>query len=302
MAYLFMFMAAGYALIKLKAVPDSSAGVLSKLELVLLIPCLVFSAFSESFTTESLVPAARLITACVVMLVITVPVSFFIGRRLSGEGFTRRIITYALMMPNYGYMGRAVVQAIFPEIFAEYLQFCIPADILLYGWAIPVLLSVKEESAKRGVKDILKGSLNAITVGMVLGMAAGLTGLKLPAFIKTAVGTCGDFSSPIAMLLTGMCFAQMDLKSCFSDKRVYLVTALRLAVFPLIAFGICRVLSVERTAAMCLVLFIANPGGLSEVTVPKAYGVDTPEGIGIVFSSHILGCITIPLVCMLLTV
>ena len=57
---LFLFIFAGYILVKLKVLPKNSSEVLSKLENNLFIPCLVLGTFSSNFTPEKIGTAWKL--------------------------------------------------------------------------------------------------------------------------------------------------------------------------------------------------------------------------------------------------
>ena len=103
------------------------------------------------------------------------------------------------------------------------------------------------------------------------------------------------------MLLTGMTIAQFNLKEVLSIKSVYLVTALRLLVYPLLFIGAMMLINMDATFATCAVCALAMPLGLNTIIVPSALGKDTKVASGMALVSHILACVTIPLVFALFT-
>ena len=64
MAFLFLFMAAGFLLGKMKIMPAGSENILSKLENYLFMPALVMNTFITSFTVESLATSWKLLLFC----------------------------------------------------------------------------------------------------------------------------------------------------------------------------------------------------------------------------------------------
>ena len=102
--------------------------------------------------------------------------------------------------------------------------------------------------------------------------------------------------SPIAMLLTGMTIARIDLKKTFTNVPVYLASLVRLVALPLAAIGVLTVLKLEYGLALCVVCNLAMPLGLSPVVVPAAYGRDTSDAAGMALISHLLSCVSIPAV------
>ena len=136
--------------------------------------------------------------------------------------------------------------------------------------------------------------------GMLLGVLIGLTNMPVPQFIRSAVAAAGSCMSPVAMLLTGMTIAQFNLREVLRIKGVYLVTALRLIVFPLLFLGVMVLIPMPEVFATCAICSLAMPLGLNTIIIPSALGKDTKVASGMALVSHILSCLTIPVVFMIL--
>ncbi len=299
MAFLFSLIILGYVLVRGKILDGSAAGILSKLENWLFVPALVMGTFISKFTPEVLKPASRLILFSFAIIIVMIPVSILISRLLAKDRDKRNVYIYGLVFSNFGFMGNAVVSALYPEIFFEYLVFSIPLWIMIYMWGVPVLLMPSEGSDK-GIKARLKNFVNPMFICMIIGMVIGLTGLKLPAWSMNVINTCGDCMSPVAMLLTGMTIAKIDIKKVLTDASIYLVTGIRLILIPLAAIGIFCLLPISNVIFICAVCSLAMPLGLTTVVIPAAYGKDTTTASGMALISHFLSCITIPLVFLLM--
>lgn len=110
--------------------------------------------------------------------------------------------------------------------------------------------------------------------------------------------------SPIAMIMTGITFAFIDIKKVLSDISIYIVTALRLVVYPLVFGGIAwlvnrYVIAFDSTIFNCFVITLAMPLGLNTIVIPAAYGRDTSIPAGMALVSHSLSIATIPLIMMI---
>ena len=135
-------------------------------------------------------------------------------------------------------------------------------------------------------------------VGMVIGMVVGALALPIPAFLSSAITSLGNCMSPVAMLLTGMTIAQIDLRVTLQDRSVYAVSILRLLVIPTVALALLLMIPMEYSLALCMICALAMPLGLSTIVVPGAYGKDTSVAAGMALISHLLSCGTIPLIFM----
>ena len=296
MGFLFLLIVIGYVAARFRVVPETTSGILSKLENWIFIPALVFGTFVKQFTVESIGTSWQFLTGGFVVVGLSIPISILCARFCAKDRYTRNIYTYGLSFPNFGFMGNAVVSALFPAVFADYLIFVLPFWMLIYLWGVPKLLIPSDQSAKKSVLASLKPLLNPMFVAMAVGMVLGLISPPIPAFLDKAVTTLGDCMSPIAMLLTGMTVAKIDLKKTFCNGSIYLASGLRLVILPLVFVGLLTLIPLPEPLAVCIVCAVSMPLGLNTIVVPGAYGLDTSTAAGMALVSHLLSCITIPLI------
>lgn len=303
MAFLFILIALGYLLSKLRLIPQSSETVLSKLENYLFVPCLILGTFLSNFTVEKLSSAGLLLLCSIALFAAVLPFAFLFSRLCAKDSYTRSIYMYGLAFSNFGFMGNAVVQAVFPDIFLEYLIFTIVLWTAIYAWGVPMLL-MGDDAAGKSIKGALKRFLNPMFICMLIGMMLGVSGLgaKLPSFATSVINTAGDCMSPVAMLLTGITLAKIKLGDVLKIKSIYAITAVRLVLLPLLFLLFVFLIPTELsdTFVICGLCTLAMPLGLNTIVIPAAYGKDTTVASGMALISHTLSCITIPLVFMLL--
>lgn len=293
-AFLFSFIVIGYILSRWKFVPENAQAVLSKLENCVFIPALVLNTFMTNFTVEKIGTASELLLTSLLLAIFSIGLSLVCVRFCSKDPYERKIYTYGLCFSNFGFMGNAVVSALFPDVFMEYLIFTLPLWTLIYLWGVPTLLI--GDSGKQSFAQRMKNFVNPMFVCTILGIVIGLLNIPIPSFIGATISAAGDCMSPIAMLLTGMTIAQFDLKEVLSVKSVYLVSVLRLIVFPLLFLGAMLIIPMKQTFAICAICSLAMPLGLNTIIVPSALGKDTKVASGMALVSHVLACVTIPLV------
>ena len=299
MLVLFSYILLGYVVARLKAVPDNSATVLSKLENNLFVPALVLGTFAGNFRMEKLSAAWQLFAVsfliCFVMMLLAVVVS----RCCSKDAYIRKIYTYGLAFSNFGFMGNAVVNAVFPEMFLDYLIFTMPLWTMIYLWGVPCLL-IPAEEGKQTLKTRLKSFANPMFAAMILGMVIGLCNIQLPAFMTEVITVTGNCMSPVAMILTGITIAKMDVKKVLSIKSMYVVSLVRLILFPMLFIGLFFFVSLPENIVVCAICSLAMPLGLNTIVIPGGYGKDTSVAAGMTLISHLLSAVTIPCIFYLL--
>ena len=318
MVYLVAFILIGYLLARFGAIKTEAAGMLSKLENIVFIPALMISTFMSDFSVSELKSSWKLVLFSIAIEMVFLPLSLWVGRKCSKDPSEQKILAYGLAFSNFGYMGHAVVQAIFAQYFREYVLFTLPLYVIIYVWAVPALLMPNEQ--KQGWKKKVAAVFNGKVIGMLVGMAIGLlrssftdliplvaeggvpdtVGAALINSVFSVIKTAGDCMSPVAMLLMGITIASIDLSKVFRAWDIYLVTFLRLAVYPLVGFGILVFLDIPDVYKLCAVCALAMPLGLSNVVIPAAYGMDTTKAAAMALVSHLISIATIPLMFMLL--
>lgn len=301
MALLFTFIVIGYILSKFKIVPENAGAVLSKLENTVFTPASILGTFMVGFTVSKLTSAWQFLAGGITLIAISVPIAFLVSKLTSKDSYVRKIYTYGLIFANFGFMGNAVVQNVYGnEIYMNYLIFVIPLWVGIYAWAVPTLLIPKGEGG--GLKNRLKNIFNPMLVATIVGMIIGVSGIKIPGFITSAISSLGSCMSPVAMLLTGMAIAKINMKESFTDLGIYTVSAVRLIAIPLLFIGIAYFLPIPYDIKLCAVCAGSMPLGLSTIVIPQAYGLDTKKASGMALISHILSCITIPIIFMIFDV
>jgi len=298
MGYLLTLIAIGFILTRLGVLKKDSAAMLSKMENNIFIPALILSTFMENFTVERLTFARQYAIAGIFLAMFAVPLGIIIAKLLPGDDDLKKINTYSLVFSNFGFMGNTVVQALFPEVFMEYLILTLPFWVLIYVWAVPYLL-VPASGSKGGFLQRMKALVNPMFIFMLIGMALGLLQPPVPGFLSQVLTTLGSCMSPIAMLLTGITIASISIRAIITNVSIYGISLIRLVALPLAGIGILCLIPIPTSISLCIVCFLAMPLGLNTVVIPAAYGKDTTAAAGMALISHVLSCGTIPLVFML---
>lgn len=309
MIFLFTLIVIGFVLSKWNFIPKDSAKTISKLENILFVPALVMYTFINNCTIEVLSSIWKLLILAFVMAFLMIGVSIFVAKLCFKEEFLQKIATYGLSFSNFGFMGNAIMNAIFPEIFFEYTVFTLPFWFMIYLWGVPVLLMPREETdGKVKFASRLKSFCNPMLIAMLIGLILGLSGLgtKLPAGILSVIKVSGDCMSPLAMLLTGIAIGQADVLALIKKWRIYFTSFIRLVVYPLLILLILMLLPQNSfftsTFFKCAMCMAAMPMGLTAIVVPAAYGKDTSDAAGLALISHLFSVGTIPVMFMLLDV
>ena len=294
MLVLFTFMALGYFLNFKGILPLNTSLALSRLETNVLVPCLVFNTFFKYCTVENISEKWLYIVYGTAITIVSILIAVFLSKLFSKDGYLRKIYTYSFAVANFSFMGNAVVLGIFGEdVLFDYMIFTLPLCLYVYSYGTA---SLKPDSDN---KLSIKMFMNPICLSMLFGGVAGLVGLPIPKFLVTAISSAGACMSPLAMMLTGFVVANLSIKRLASFKRIYLASALRLIILPLLFVAVLKLLKTDSSVIMLTLCATAMPLGLNTVVFPAAYGGDTTPGASMALISHLMSIITIPVMFML---
>ena len=294
-AFLFGFIVIGFILVKIKVLPENSAAVLSKLENTIFIPALVMGTFIENFTLERIGTTWKLLSVSFIIAFITIPFAILVSNLVTKDKYIQKIYTYGLSFSNFGFMGNAVASSLFPDVFFEYLIFTLPLWMLIYIWGVPRLL-IADSGKKHTFTESMKSFVNPMFIAMLIGMLIGLSRINLPEWAMSLINVSGDCMSPIAMILTGVVVSSISLKKTFLNVRIYIVSIIRLIIMPALFVSVASFFKIPETTYICALCSLAMPLGLNTIVIPSAFGKDTTVAAGMAVISHLLSCITIPLI------
>ena len=268
---LFVFALAGYVISKLGLIKAENAGILSALLVNVFLPCKVFQSFASNVTIQVMTEKYSFILISAAILLVTVIIATVISRLLAKNKYEGRVLKYSMTIANLGYMGYTLVEALYGEIaLFNMMVYAIPINLYIYTGGYCLLLKKKLS---------FKKLVNPVTVAMILGCVAGLTGIKLPDLALEILVQGGSCMGPVSMLLAGIVVSEFNFKELILNRNVWIVSAIRLIVVPVAVWAVLKPFcGIE--VIMPAVLVTCMPCGLNGVVFPKLIGEDCKEQHG----------------------
>ena len=300
MLVMFLCIAVGFLLRKFHLTPDNTASVLSKLELYVFLPAQILVTFLNYCTVETLQVQYRTVLYGALAVGLEIVIGLLVARFFSKEKTERNIYLYNLIIANMGFLGNAIVPQIMgQEALYSYLLFCLPFNIVLYTWAINLLIPPEKLEKKSIWKKLAHPTLIAMAIGILLGLSGA--GKVLPGFVSTTLTNLSGCMGPVAMLLTGFVIGGYKIGDLLRSGKVYIISFIRLLVLPCVAVAVLMLLGSGKEIALLAMFGCGAALGLNTVVVPAAYDGDTRPGAAMAMISHIGAVVTIPLLYALLT-
>ena len=279
----------GFFLKKSRIITNEIQAGLSSLLLNAILPVSVLGS-ADAEATPEMVHAllwATLISACYYVA------AFFMAKLLTCRipmGKQKQNIFVAMnMFANVGFIGMPLCSALFgKEGFLIAVIYNLVYQIFLVFVGIPMMKPGKGVSW-----DMLKDPLLIMSMA---ALAIFASPFRLPPIIQEVCDDIGSMMVPVSMIIIGSDLANQKLSQIFQDSTAYIVSAMRLIVYPLAMYGILKIIAMPNTVFMPMVLLTALPSGSLNVILAKEYDCEPDFASRTVILSMILMIVTLPLV------
>ena len=262
-------MAVGFLLRRARVLGKEAERVITDLVLCVVLPCNIFNSFLSGGGDAV---AADYIAVLLISIGIQV-LSMLYGRfAFPKEAPDRRCnLAYAMICSNAGFLGNAVTEGVFgPMGLVLTSIYLIPQRVMMWSEGLAIY------SGKANMRDVVKKVLtHPCVIACILGLAAMILKIPVPALIQTPIQSIGRCNTPLTMMMIGMILSEIDLKRLV-DKTILRFTVHRLVLMPLIVYLACLLLPVGKTVAGVSVLLAAMPAGATTTMLSSKYGRD-PE-------------------------
>lgn len=236
---LFLMMFFGWMIAKEGILKPSDAKILSMLIVYILLPCTIVNAFQIKFaddTAGNFLLAAR---SALIIHVLLFACVFVCDKLLHLNNVEKASIIYS----NAGNLIIPLVTAILGEEWVIYASAFMAVQLFII-WTHGK--SLMEGRKNMDLKAIFA---NVNLIACVVGLSLLLFRNQLPELIQTTIKSLGSTVGPISMLMLGMILAGLDVKAMAKDKRVWLISLVKMIATPLIV-----VLIMKDMLPMCYYL------------------------------------------------
>lgn len=265
-----------------------------RLTYYLLFPALLIHSLSQASLSggESL----RIVLAVLVLLVVVSSICLLLKKPLR-VGFAVYTSFYQGSMRFNTFVALACTAAL---VSTEGLV----VAAIIAAVMIPTLnvLCVLVFSSEKGLAANLRPTLKALAKNpLILACGAGILLNQLgglPATLSATLGLLGQMALPLGLLSVG---AALNLSALRSSGRVlYVSSAIKLLLFPLLAWGVAYGFQLSGLASQVLIIFSAMPTATSAYILARQLGGDAPLMAAIITAQTLFAMLTLPLVLSLL--
>jgi predicted permease len=298
----------GFIIGKLKLFPENATKVLTGVMFYIGQPLLTFMSFQKS-PYDGAIIKNLLIVAGIAFLVhavmLLIVFGLFFKKSTNEEKY--RIVSFASVFGNCGFMGLPFLQMLFGSGSSEALMYgaVVIAVFNAISWTVGIFLITRDKK----FVSIKKAFLNPPFVALLISLPLFLI-LKRPINLIGAEGTfvrnlfekiylsanyLGELVTPVSMTILGLRLSEMKLKEIFLRPTSFISSALKLIVMPTIAYFLCALLGVPELIKWAIVFEFSMPSATQTLLFTEKYGNSPHIASSAVLLATVLSIATIPL-------
>ncbi len=288
----------GYLMIKNKMISADCISGCSKLLLYVCQPCLAIYTFSIlEYSNEKLLEIGLFTLLTLAVMGVMLGGTYFILRKRC-EKPIYRIMTIATTFSNCGFFGIPIIKAVMGEAATELIVYTTIFSLVMnvVGWTIGSAI-ISQNAKYISVKKIF---MNPATISVAIALLIFICQIPLEANIANMVSVTGNMATPLSMLIMGMRLGTMELKSLFTNLKVYATIGVKMLVMPLVAFLIVYFLPISLEVKMTFYIVCACPSASVVLNFAEIVGEGQKEAAAIVLVSTISSILTMPLMMLML--
>jgi len=269
---------------------------LSNLIIDITCPALILSS-----TMGGTLPESRLILPLLGISLLTygllTAVAWWLPRLISRKSEDYGPVGFALMFGNVGFIGYPIVGAIFGHQAVFYAAILNVVNTFAVFTVGTMLVNGEKGRVVFRPKVLVSPPMIAAYLAIVI-VAWGID--SIPDVISKPVSMIGDMTVPGALLIIGSSMSKLSWRTMMGSRVVYVTTAFRLFLLPLIIYVLFSFLGFEKLVLDINTLIIAMPVATYGTILCLRYGRDTTLITELTFISTLFSVVTIPLVAQLL--
>lgn len=289
---IFILMSVGFVISKVKLLTEEGKKQMTNILLMIVTPCVLINAYQKDFTKEAAKQLGIAAVMSFLLIASTIIISTIIFKK--EETLKYRVSIFGSVYSNCGFMAIPLLAATMGSDGVFYGSAYLAVFTVLY-WTHGICLyggSLKEIEIKKIIT-------NPGIIGTLIAVILFVCRIKLPYVIKESVAYLADINTPIAMLIMGSYLTSVNWKKALSGISIYIVTLLRLIVYPITAILILKLFGVDDGIAKSLLISASCPTAAVSALLAAKYRLDAVYATEIVSVTTLLSIVTIPLVLLL---
>lgn len=289
MLILVFVIAVGFSIRRMGIINEDTNAHLTRLILSVTMPATLLSALSGSTLEVPLGNAFILLGIITLAHLFMIAIACLSPIALRADKSDRGVLATMALFGNATFIGIPLAYSFFgPDGMFYTLLLNIVNNLFLFSLGMKL---VGGKQANLSAKLFFSPAMLASFLSVLLFMLD----IQLPYVMDRSLGLLGAVTTPMAMILLGSILGAMDLGELFRGWRVYIITAVRLLIAPIVVYLALLPFSIDPMLLTVILIMSASPMAISTAMFTIHYDAHQEVvGKGI-FLSTLFSVVTLPI-------
>lgn len=298
MAVLFAIMMLGYLACRAGYLPEAVNQKISAIVVNFANPALILTSVGtlSGFRQSDLLLTAAAAAAVYGFLA---ALSLLLPRLLRVPKEERSVYRLMILFNNVGFMGLPLVQSLYGSSALLYMSvFLLFYNILIYTLGVRILRG--KSQAKKDFPQTMRSIFNPGVIACILAVLIVEFHISISDVGTSVITMMGNLTAPLSMMCIGASFGTMRMKQLFENKRMLLLSAIKLLAVPVAGILLLQTVIHNSVIIGVAMVTLATPIGSMTTMMAQEYHADyslTAQGVAL---STLFSVVTIPLVAAVL--
>ncbi len=299
---LFLLIGVGFFAVRMNVLPIQAAKPMSALLMKITVPATVVSSMLRPFDPAFLRLGLSILAVGTVLFALFAALSLGLAPLCRVPRGRRGMWCCCATFCNNSFMGFPVALAVLGEEgLALTVILAIPFNLMAYSIGARMVCMDADGAGAAPAVSWKRALFSMINLATLVGTVLYITQLPVPEAVQTPLRHLSNVTTPLSMIITGMNLSQGSLADVVRDRDAFTASAMRLLLFPLIAWGVMRCIpGLDGLVMGAALLNMSMPAPAAATLLGEEYGGNVQIGSRIIFLSSLLCVATIPLISLLL--
>jgi predicted permease len=267
---MFVIVVVGYIATKLGYITKPGFTSINSLLIHLALPCMIIASVSSLDPSTGAAQVPWFFAMAFTQFLLLIGIAYALNALLRTPGWQQPIYLFGNICTNTGFLCLPIIAAVYgSQTVLGSSIYVLMCNLFLGTMGVAVLLAgdptrhpASGGTGKLRLRFHPRMLWNAPLVACVFSLVLFFTGLRLPDMVDATISTIGSICVPLAMMVVGSALAQTDLKSVFTDVRLYVYVAIRQLIIPAASYLLLAQIIADPMLVHVFVIMFAAPVGV----------------------------------------
>ncbi|MBQ8823689.1 MAG: AEC family transporter [Ruminococcus sp.] len=276
---------------KSKIISKDGGKQLSAFVLEIVNPVIVIHAYmGVKYETHLVVNLLWTFALAVITYIVSIVAVSILVRKKEGREYA--IERFSAVYSNCGFMGIPLANALYGLEGVFYVTAYLTI-FFIFAWTHGII----QLTGERDIKAVMKALRSPTIVGVVVGLVLFFSRISLPSILSETLGHIAALNTPLAMVASGVSVAQVNFLNALKNKRVYIISAMKLLIVPLVSMAVLLCFPfVSDEVRMVVLVLISAPAAAMCTLQCQSHGLNDIYASQLFAMTTIFSIATMPLI------